>query len=293
MKTEQIIYVDPREVTFLIHRDREPEGFALMKDSIREIGVRQPLQGENIEHLPAKDRRRPDGGLFKWRANFGEGRCLASIELYEETRDRVHLRVPLEKVDKISPGAFLAENLIRRGLSWQEQARLIKQDVEAEEGPLTPDKLFALSQRYFITVAHLEKLLRILQKLSPSLEKELKEMTIREAELLTSLPSAGQEIVIETLKEEGVAKTAANIASVVRRAREQHQETGQWSKSALKASLKRVGEDLERVRKSLKPIRLHHSLGPENLKMLLQDRKFRNQLSKHKINVGKFEEAMK
>lgn len=283
MKTDQIIYVDPREVTFLIHRDRDPEGFALMKDSIREMGIRQPIQV----------RKKADG---KWQAFFGEGRCTAALELFEETGDKRFLRVPATietEAEAEIAGRFLSENLIRRSLSWQEQARLIKQDVEAEAGELTPDRLFALSQRYFITVAHLEKLLRILQRLSPSLEKELKAMTIREAELLTSLPTAGQEIVIETLKEEGLEKTASNIASVVRKAREQHQETGQWSKSALKASLKRVGEDLDRVRKSLKPIRLHHSLGPENLRMLLQDRKFRNQLSKHKINVGKFEETLK
>lgn len=283
MKADQIIYVDPREVTFLIHRDRDPEGFALMKDSIREMGIRQPIQV----------RKKADG---KWQAFFGEGRCTAALELYRETRDKRFLRVPATietEAEAEIAGRFLSENLIRRSLSWQEQARLIKQDVEAEAGELTPNRLFALSQRYFITVAHLEKLLRILQRLSPSLEKELKEMTIREAELLTALPTQGQEIVIETLKEEGLEKTASNIASVVRKAREQHQETGQWSKSALKASLKRVGEDLERVRKSLKPIRLHHSLGPENLKMLLQDRKFRNQLSKHRINVSKFEEAMK
>jgi len=286
MKTEQIIYVDPREVTFLIHRDRDPEGFALMKDSIREMGIRQPIQ---VRELTQK-------GQHKWQAFFGEGRCTAALELFEETGDKRFLRVPatIEKeAEGEIAGRFLSENLIRRSLSWQEQARLIKQDVEAEGGPLTPDRLFALSQRYFITVAHLEKLLRILSKLSPALEKELKEMTIREAELLTSLPSAGQEIVIETLKEEGLQKTASNIASVVRRAREAHQETGQWSKSALKASLKRVGEDLERVRKSLKPIRLHHSLGPANLETLLQDRKFRRALDKHKINYAKFEEAMK
>lgn len=285
MKADQIIYVDPREVSFLIHRDRDPEGFALMKDSIREMGIRQPIQ---VRESKSKGK--------KWQAFFGEGRCTAAVELYEETGDRRFLRVPATietEAEAEIAGRFLSENLIRRSLSWQEQARLIKQDVEAEAGSLTPDRLFALSQRYFITVAHLEKLLRILQKLSPSLEKELKEMTIREAELLTSLPSAGQEIVIETLKEEGLQKSASNIASVVRRAREQHQETGEWSKSALKASLKRVGEDLDRVRKSLKPIRLHHSLGPENLRTLLQDRKFRNQLTKHKINVSKFEEAMK
>lgn len=293
MKTEQIIYVDPREVTFLIHRDRDAEGFALLKDAIREMGVRQPIQVRPMTN----DECRSTKGK-KWQAFFGQGRCTAAIELYEETGDKRFLRVPatIEKEDEGEiAGRFLSENLIRRGLSWQEQAQLIKQDVEAEaqKGVLTPQQLFDIAKRWFITVAHLEKLMRILQKLSPSLERELKEMTIREAELLTSLPSAGQEIVIETLKEEGVEKTAANIASVVRRAREQHQETGKWSKSALQASLKRVGEDLERVRKSLKPIRLHHSIGPENLKMLLQDRKFRNQLSKHKINTAKFQEAIK
>lgn len=276
---DQIIYVDPREVTFLIHRDRDPEGFALLVESIRAMGIRQPIQVR-----PATK------GKHKWQAFFGEGRCTAAIELYQETKDKSFLRVPatIEKeAEGEIAGRFLSENLIRRNLSWQEQAKLIKRDVDAG---LSPEQV-ALG--YFITAAHLEKLLRILQKLSPALERELKDMTIREAELLTSLPSAGQEIVFETLQEEGLEKSASNIASVVRRAREQHQETGEWSKSALKASLKRVNEDLERVRKSLKPIRLHHSLGPANLESLLQDKKFRRALDKHKINYSKFEEAMK
>lgn len=277
------IYADPRNVTFLVKRDRDPEGFALLKEGIRKHGVIQIVKAKKI-------------GPNKWLANFGQGRCEALIELYGETKDKRFLRLPIEEVKDISPGAFLSENLLRRKYTWQQQARLIKGEVDAAPKPLTPDKLLEIAERWFITVAHLGKLLRILDRLSPSLEKELKQMTIREAELLTTLPAAGQEIVMQTLAEEGVAKTPANIASVVRRAKEQHLQTGQWSKTMLRQSLKRVGEDLARVRTSLKPIRLHHSLGPVNLEMLLTEKKYAKiaaAIRKAKINVEKFLEAMK
>lgn len=283
MKTEKIIYADPRDVTFLVRRDRDPEGFALVKESVRKIGVVQIIKAKKI-------------GPRKWLANFGQGRCEALIELYNETKDKRFLRVPIEPVQDISPGAFLSENLLRRQLTWQQQAKLIKQDVDALPQPLSQMDLLDIAKRWFITVAHLGKLLRILDRLSPKLEKELKQMTLREAELLTSLPPAGQEIVMQTLAEEGLEKTPANVASVVKKAKEQHLATGQWSKSMLRASLKRVGEDLARVRTSLKPIRLHWSLGPQNLEAILTEKKYapiKAAIKKAKINTEKFIEAMK
>src|SRR4051812_26075796 len=122
--TEQIVSVDPRDVKFLIHRDRPKEGYALLKQAIREIGVRQPVHVRDISDWPAKDRKRPEGGLWKWEALFGEGRTTALKELYEETGDKRFLRLPA--IIKDVPegevvGAFLAENLLRRPDSWLTQ----------------------------------------------------------------------------------------------------------------------------------------------------------------------------
>jgi hypothetical protein len=51
-------------------------------------------------------------------------------------------------------------------------------------------------------------------------------------------------------------------------------------------------ERLDRQRELLKLKRLHHSLGPENLKLLLSDKTFREAVEKEKINVAKFEEII-
>lgn len=275
----QLITVDPREVTFIIHRDRDEKEFKQVKESIRQMGIRIPL------------RVRPVEGKFKWQAFYGEGRCRAAIELFEQTKDRSYLQVPALVDTKSSESeiavAFLTENISRSSLSWQEQAQLIR----AELGDRKPDRktVKALGKAFFVTEAHILKLLRILNKLSPDLEKELRGLTVQDAEALTTLPAKGQEIVFETLHEEGLGK--ADVAAVVRRAKRLTEEGAPLSKTALRAELRRVREDLERERKTAKPLRLHWSLGPANLQTLLADKQWRKALDREGVNYEKFEQA--
>src|SRR5437868_2294710 len=96
MTDTDLINVNPYEVMFIIHRDRDRAEFELIKDSIRQMGIRQPIKAQSILDWPVEKRRRPDGGVYKWRALYGEGRCTAAIELYEKTNDENFLRVPAQ-----------------------------------------------------------------------------------------------------------------------------------------------------------------------------------------------------
>jgi hypothetical protein len=287
MDSEQVIEINPYEVKFLIRREREPERFSLLKESVREIGVRQPLHVRDISGWAPKDRRRPDGGFYKWEAHFGEGRTTACIRLYEETNERRFLKLPA--IVKDIPegeivGRFLSENILRRDHSWYDQAKLIRADVNAGLS------VKEIAKRFFITEPHANKLIHILDVASGRLKKQLPEMTLKDATLITSLPAKGQSIVLDTLKEANVDKS--QLEHVVKKARAL-ESLGELSKTALKASLKRVDEDLERLRPKLKLMRLHHALGPQNLELLLEDKLFRAELDRHGINYSKFAAEVK
>lgn len=291
MTSENIIEINPFEVRFLIHRERDPVRFNLLKEAIREIGVVQPLHVRRITDRPVNERRHKNG-IYKWEAAFGEGRTTAMLELYRETKDERFLKLPaLEKEIDTGEvvGRFLAENILRKDHSWLEQAKLIKAECGARISERPAKVVAEIAKRFFITPAHAAKLVRILSQASPAAEKELSKLTVAEAESLTSLPAQGQEIVIETMAEQGLDRT--QIAAVVSKARQVSESGGELSKTALRASLRRVGEDLEKLRPRLKLARLHHSLGPENLRALLSDKAFRKQLDKHGVNYAKFTEA--
>lgn len=285
MNSEELIEINPYEVKFLIRRGRDPKKFALVKESIGAIGVQMPLHVRDISSWPVKDRRRPDGGLYKWEAAFGEGRTTAMIQLYEETNDRRFLKLPAIVKDipeKEIVGRFLSENILRRDHSWFDQAKLIRADVN--RGFSEKD----IAKRYFISERHAKKLIHIIDVSSSRLKKQLKEMTLKDAMVITSIPAKAQDIVLDTLTENKLDNT--QIAHVVKQAKKLD-DRGELSKTALKASLKRVGEDLSRTRDRLKLYRLHASIGPDNLKILLSGKAFRGELDRHGINYQKFMEA--
>lgn len=286
------ITVNPYEVMFIIHRDRDPAEFKQIKESVRQMGVMIPIQVRDITSWPTDRRRRDDGGLYKWQAFFGQGRCTACIELYESTKDDSFLKVPATvetQPESEIAGRFLTENLLRNPLSWQEQAQLIRGDIESL-GKIDKRSIATVAKAYFVSPAHVLKLLRTLQKLSPEVEKELSGMTIADAEKLSSLPATGQEIVMSTLKEEGLDK--GQVAALVRRAKRITEEGTPLSKSALKQSLQRLNEELSRARQSAKPLRLHYAIGPENLTAMLDNPKLRKAFDDEGINTKKFEEAV-
>lgn len=286
--SQEVIPVNPFEVRFLFHRPRDRERFKHIKSAVRKRGtIIQPIQVRDISGLPAKDRRREDGGLYKWESLFGEGRTLIYRELYRESKDPKWLRLPAQEKDVPESeviARFFAENILRRNYPWIVQAQLIRDDVGDGEG------VDSVAKRFRVTKGHAEKLLRILRSASPTAEREIlkRKLTVEQAEVLTSLPPNAQEIVLETLAEEKLPK--ANVAAIVKKAKEVTTTAG-LSKAALKATMRRLDEDLKRVRDSLKVTSLHYSLGPENMKLLLSDKKFRAAMDKRGVNYAKAAEA--
>lgn len=281
--TEQIIQIDPHSVKFLISRTRAQQEFKLLRDSIKERGVLQPLHVRSIEHWPAKDRRRPEGGTWKWEAVFGEGRTTALKELYAETGDKRFLALPA--IVKDIPegeivGRFLSENLLRRPDSWLSQAKLIETDVRNGAG------IKEISAAYHITEAHAAKLLRVLATVSPKWKERLQDVPLNTVEKLIQLPRGSQDIILDVLTEAG----QENLDAVIDKAK-QISEDGPLSKTALRQSLQRVQEELDEIRGLLKLKRLHHALGVSNVLILLKDKRFRAELDRVGINYSKLIEA--
>jgi ParB family chromosome partitioning protein len=262
------------QIVPLIRRAREAGAFKRMKESIREEGLLQPIQVRKLA--------KPDG-QHKYELICGQGR----LEAFKALR---RPEIPAIILDVSEPeiiGRFLSENVLRKDLPWLDQAKLIRDELRAG------DKIDKVAARLFITEGHASKLVRILKQMSPKVEREFKHLTVAEAESLVSLPATGQEIVIETLTEIRDKKGQRNLEYVVKKAKEVAEEGAPLTKTALKQSLRRVTEELDKLRQVLKLKRLHASLGPENLKLLVSDKAFRKAMDRSGINYDKFLEASK
>jgi hypothetical protein len=218
---------------------------------------------------------------YKYERIAGEGRILSQSKLGRSTVPAVIK----EGDSKEAVGLFLIENLLRKKQTWQQKAKLISTEISSDKGRVTGDELKRIAKKFFVTPAHVTKLLRILQQAAPKVRETLDKLTVEEAETLTSLPATGQEIVIGAI--EDFKLQISDLGEVTKKAKALIE--GELSKSALKQSLRRVDEDLARLRQSLKLKRLHHALGPENVRLLLSDSVFRKALNRRGINYRKFE----
>jgi ParB-like chromosome segregation protein Spo0J len=275
---------DVREVLIadimpFVSRAREKLGFEQLRASIKVHGMKYPIGLRDISHLPTDERRRPDGGTYKYQRVWGEGRILAHLDL---KRAKIWAQIGSQS-EADAVGDFLTENLLRKPLPWAEKAHLIKADFDAG---MTHEKI---ARKYFITVKHAQKLERILSKTGAGLETEVRRMSINDAEVLTALPAEHQSIIIETMRETGERE----IQAIVRKARSVATDDGHLSKSALKKSIERVADDLKRTRDKLKLTRLHHSLGPMNLLQLWQDPAFRKLAEREGVTIKKLEALTK
>lgn len=267
-----ITQIPTKEIKFFVRRARPKAGFERMKQSIQRDGLKVPIQVRKVR-----------GG---YELIAGQGRLQAFRELRAEKIPAYVLDVEAKEV----VGRFLAENVMRRKLPWLDKAKLIKGEIDRIGHDLTKAEMEDVATRYSITTGHVAKMLKILQNVSPNVSKTLDDLTVQEAAELTSLPAKGQDIVIQSMAEEGLE--ASQLGAVLSKAKELTQDGGELSKTALKASLKRVGEDLDRQRKQLKLYRLHHALGVANLQMLLSGKSFRNAVKREGINIEKFESGI-
>jgi ParB-like chromosome segregation protein Spo0J len=285
----EIINIPTEEIKFLIHRPREEAEFAMIVDSIREVGILQPLKGIDISDWKPADRRRPDGGLYRYLAGFGEGRTAAAQRLYTETHEARWRTVPFIVV-KVPVGElltwFLSENFQREKLSWIEIAELLRADLKSG---MTPAELAAKNH---YTLNHVTKLLRVVGKASPKVMDDLRKMTVQQGETLTKLPHASQEIIVETLHEHGLH--GSQMPAVVHMAQEQVAQTGTLSKAVLVRDIARLKQNVADQRKVLKLKRTHLAIGPQIYgDDILQDKKFLALLNERGIPWKPFMEEWK
>ncbi len=285
----EIIEINTEEIKFLIRRDRDQSEFAMLKEAIREIGVRQPLQVRDITNWKPQDRRRPDGGLYKWEALFGEGRVTAARELFAETKDKRWRTVPgivLDVPEGEVLARFLSENLMREDLSWVERAELLRSDINAG---LTPQQL---ADAHHLTPNHVARLLRVLKRTSPKVLEEVRKMTVEQTEPLSRLSHAHQEIVVESLKESGLS--GSQTPAVVHLAQEEVARGVKLSKAVLVGRIARLRQAVKDQRAVLKLKRVHLSIGPQIYgETILEDKTFLKMLEERKINYKPFMEAWK
>lgn len=265
-------------IAVFVSRARDKEKWQELKASMDDVGLKMPIQVRDISHWAAKDRERPGGGHYRYQLVFGEGRLTAARALKWDRIDATITTAPEIEV----VGRFLAENLIRDDLPWYEKAKLVKAELDRGKSVEQAAKHFK------ITPGHVRRFQRVVSKTATGLEEGIAELSLDEASELTRLPAKDQTIVWEVMHETG----DRDIKALLKKAKTVAAEDGTLSKTALKQSLSRVREDLQRKREALKPKRLHHALGPQNLVTLLKDKKVRAALAAAGANVDRFEEAM-
>lgn len=278
----EVVMIDPKAVKVFVHRTRDQEKKEEIKEAMKSGVAFIPIQVRDIrKEWSLDERRRPDGGLYDYELIVGEGRLENALEL---KWPKIPATFP-KSGQAETIGRFLVENMVRKPLPWAETAKLVKEELDAGRTPKEVAGLFRISE------AHVAKCQRILSKSAIGLGEEIAAMAMNEAEVLTTLPPDEQKIVVEVLKE--TAGAEGNVQAAVAKAKAVKAETGTLSPLALKKSLQRVDEELADVRDRLKPVRLHWSLGPCNLKTLLENPKFKSALKKAGVATAKFEALTK
>ena len=255
-----ITEIDTDAIKFFVRRSRSSGAYSRLKESIKQVGLKQPIHVKDISDWSASDRRRPEGGHYKYELICGQGRLQAFQQLGFPRIPAIVLNVAENEI----VGRFLAENVMRRKLSWYEKAQLVKRDLE--EGT----DIDAIKDKYFVTSGQVYKYLRILRQASGKLlsRSEIEKLSMNQAEELTSIDANTQEIVVEVLKEENL--DTSQIKSLVKKAKELSR-TGTFSKIMLKTSLRDLQKALRDIHNRLKSKRLHWTLGPYRLRRLIED----------------------
>lgn len=278
MPDHEIEELDPDRIKIFVHRDRDPEAHRRAIADTKRRGQIEPGEVRDIRHLPEDERRRPDGGLYWYGLIVGEGRLLRAKALGRPFRAYVVQRKELEVV-----GRFLSENLNRVALPWAQKAKLIQPRLQAGESHASIARSLSLS------VGHVNKLVRVLNKTAEGLEDDVASMPMPDAEVFTALTKKEQKIVMQEFRE----TRESSIQALVKVARRVTEETDkELSALALKKELRRIDEDLQRMRERLKLTRLHHSISVLNLVGLLEDKKFRQAIERTGVNVLKFEKLV-
>jgi ParB family chromosome partitioning protein len=270
--------VETDSIKFFVRRSRAPGAYSRLKESINELGLKQPIHVKDISTWPASDRRRPGGGQYKYELICGQGRLQVFRELGWSRIPAMVIDVPENEI----VGRFLAENVMRKKLSWYEKAHLVKRDVDGGM------EIEAIKEKYFVTTGQVYKYLRILRHASGKLlsQSEIEKLSMNQAEELTSVDAETQEIVVDVLKEEQLDSN--QIKSLVKKAKELRGK-GKLSKATLKASLRDLQKALKEMHNRLKLKRLHWTLGPYNLRRVIDESpELRNALDQEGVDYSEF-----
>ncbi|MCH8045589.1 MAG: ParB N-terminal domain-containing protein [Planctomycetes bacterium] len=275
----EMIQIPVDEIKFFVRRARPEMPYSRLKDSIREVGLKTPIGVRDISDRPKSKRRRSDGGYHKYELVYGQGRLQAFRELDIAKIPAIVVAVSEEEI----VGRFLAENMMRRKLSWSDKARLIKADV-MDHG-LTVEEV---AKRYCITQSHAKKYLRVMNGASQkALDRaEAGELDMNATEKLTTISKKDQDVVIEVMDEEGLDKSSVmqlvDEAAKIRKANETP------SKDSLKGFLDDVNAELRLFRGRFKYKRLEYGLGPQNIFRLCEDEAFVVLATQKGIDLGHF-----
>jgi ParB family chromosome partitioning protein len=270
--------IDVDSIKFFVRRSRATGAYSRLKDSIREVGLKQPIHVKDITSWNRSDRKRPDGGYYTHELICGQGRLQAFRDLGFEKIPALIINVPEHEI----VGRFLAENVMRKNLSWYEKAQLVRRDVEA--GMSIDD----IKEKYFVTSGQVYKYLRILRQASDKLlsDSEIEQLSMNQAEQLTSVDAPTQEIVVDVMHEEDLDNS--QIKPLVDKAKELSR-VGNLTKATLKASLRELQTALREIHNTLKLKRLHWTLGPYKLKRLLENSpELRNTLDSEGVDYSDF-----
>jgi ParB family chromosome partitioning protein len=271
MKPQEAPIVSEIEVAAvrpLIRRARDKAGFAQLKASMADVGLKVPIQ--------VRDFGRKDAEGHRYELVCGEGRITAAKQLGWQKIPAIIIEAPAAEI----AGRFLAENMIRKPLPWAQKGRLIREEMDRGA------TLEEVAKRFHVTVPHASKYMRVLRKAAQEIEDEVAAMPMNDAEVFTTLPSRGQRIVLEVAKDSGVP-----IREVIRKARELNAKLGEgWTKAALEKNLRGLDEQLNKVRTRVKLLRLHHALGPGNLRVLLRRKDLRSALADARVSTIQFDE---
>lgn len=279
MKTlpTETVLIDVDAIRPFISRARTKAEFEAMTESIRVHGLKVPIEVRDITDEPAESRKRPEGGLYRFELVKGEGRTEAFRVLGKR---KIPAYVVKAKQSEIA-GRFLAENMIRKPLPWIEKARLVKAEHDAGKSNVEIAKMLFISQPY------VSRLLQVASKTAIGLERDVAAMPFEDARELTELPAPEQQIVVEAWRE----NPGRQVREIVRKAVQARETDGELTATGLRASMKRVEDELKNIRESMKVTRLHHALGVSNIAVLLKGKKFRAALTAAGVNIARFEEV--
>jgi ParB/RepB/Spo0J family partition protein len=248
-----------------IRRARGKEGFDGLKASMKAEGLKMPIQ--------VRDLGRKDAEGHRYELICGEGRTTAAKQLRWETIPALIVDAPEQEI----AGRFLAENLLRKPQPWAEKGRTVQAIVR---GGKTVQQA---ARSLHISAGLASRYLRMVDKTAPEIRDEVESLTVNDAEVLTTLPPEGQRIVIEVVRE-----TGQSVAAITAKAKKAAPKDG-WTKAALHKALRADDDTLRRQRDTLKRLRLHHALGPVNVRTLLRIPAFRKACVAAKLNLDRIE----